>query len=240
MGFNDFLNLLSNYGTTGSVLVALAYIIRYVVKTDWFGKIIDKLIDNLFKKKDKKSNSEQTDSIVIDESKVANHEIFIWIDIWINTKIPSMVFSNDFRTAVFRKYLTVYLMKYKENLKEFINNKKYQTMDETELLNSLFGLINKTIYDYESELVRLGVPTIVIERMKIKNNESILLTIDLLEGICSSDFYKSEKNVFKILSILNTLFSILTSVVNNSLPTCNGINGAMQGMTFQGYMEPYH
>jgi hypothetical protein len=48
-------------------------------------------------------------------------------------------------------------------------------------------------------MVESGIPSIVIEKMKVKNNDNILLTIDLVEGICSSPFYNSEKNRLKFI-----------------------------------------
>lgn len=235
MKFEDFLGQFSGYGITGTILVALAYISRFVAKSKWFEKIIDKVVDNLFTKKDKKSTNE-----TVAESNIVNHEIFSYIDFWVSNKIPSMVFANDFRTAVFRKYLSVYLLKYKNNLKEFVTDKKYQTMSENELFGALIGLVNKTIYEYEMELTEIGVPHIVISRMKIKCNEFTALSIDLMEGICTNDFFNSDKNLLKVSAVLNTLYPVFNNLILNSIPTCNSINGAMQGMTFQGYMEPYH
>ena len=43
--------------------------------------------------------------------------------------------------------------------------------------------------------------------MKLRNNDTITLTFDLIEGICGSQFYQSEKNFLKVYSILNILLS---------------------------------
>ena len=113
-------------------------------------------------------------------------------------------------------------------------------MDEPQILKNFLNLINTTVYDYEREMVESGIPNIVIERMKVKNNDNILLTIDLVEGICTSQFYDSENNLLKIYSILNILLTILESTVNNSEVICNGINGALAGLSFNGHTEPKH
>jgi hypothetical protein len=65
--------------------------------------------------------------------------------------------------------------------------------------------------------------------MKVKNNDNILLTIDLVEGICSSPFYNSEKNRLKVYSILNILLSVLENTVNKTEDILT-INGALGGM----------
>jgi hypothetical protein len=57
--------------------------------------------------------------------------------------------------------------------------------------------------------------------MKVKNNDNILLTIDLVEGICSSPFYNSEKNRLKVYSILNILLSVLENTVNKTEDICD-------------------
>jgi len=102
---------------------------------------------------------------------------------------------------------------------------------------SLLSLINKTIYDYEKEMENNGIPKIIIEKMKVKNNDTISLIIDLLEGICSSQFYTTEKNLLKVYSILNILLSVLEKTISTSANVCNSINGQLKGLTMEGKTE---
>ena len=37
--------------------------------------------------------------------------------------------------------------------------------------------------------------------MKVRNNDTLNLTIDLIEGICNSRFYNSKNNLLKVYSI---------------------------------------
>ena len=152
--------------------------------------------------------------------------------------IPTLKFSTDYRTAVFRKYLTLYLKSYKSNILKFVTSKEYESMDEPLIIKTFLNLINMTVYDYERDFIVAGIPSIVIEKMKIKNNDNIILTIDLVEGVCSSHFYNSENNLLKVYSILNILMTILESTISNSEDICNSINGALKGMTFENYTEP--
>ena len=87
-------------------------------------------------------------------------------------------------------------------------------------------------------MAEAGITPIIIEKMKIKNNDTISLTIDFVEGVCSSQFYNSENNLLKIYSILNILLTVLESTVNNTESVCNTINGQLKGMEFNGYVEP--
>jgi hypothetical protein len=111
-------------------------------------------------------------------------------------------------------------------------------MDEPQILKEFLNLINHTVYDYEREMIEVGITPIIIEKMKVKNNDNILLTIDLVEGICSSPFYDSDKNLLKVYSILNIIMSILENTVNGSEAICNTINGQLKGLSFEGKTEP--
>ena len=74
--------------------------------------------------------------------------------------------------------------------------------------------------------------------MKLRNNDTITLTFDLIEGICGSQFYQSEKNFLKVYSILNILLSVLENTISNADSVCNSINGQLKGLTFEGKTEP--
>jgi len=111
-------------------------------------------------------------------------------------------------------------------------------MDEPQILKTFLNLINQTVYDYEREMVDVAITPIIIEKMKVKNNEFFWTFHHLVEGVCSSQFYNSENNLLKIYSILNILLTVLESTVNNAEDVCNTINGQLKGMEFNGYVEP--
>jgi hypothetical protein len=85
------------------------------------------------------------------------------------------------------------------------------------------------VYDYEKEMETMGIPKMIIGKMKERNNETITLIIDLTEGVCSSEFYDSDKNLLKIYSIQNILLSVLQNTITNSEIVCNSINGGLKG-----------
>jgi hypothetical protein len=78
--------------------------------------------------------------------------------------------------------------------------------------------------------------------MKSKNNDWIGLTIDLIENICITQFYKSENNYLKVYSVMNIVLSILENNIQNSEAVCNSINGEISGLTINDggreYREP--
>jgi hypothetical protein len=168
----------------------------------------------------------------ITKSDIINHDIFSFIDLWTYSKIPTLSFPNEFRTVVFRKYLSIYLSKHKSQIYDYVNSGDYREMDDPRLWQSILKLINNIIHDYEREMLISGIPVIVIEKMKERNNESIALMIDLIEGICTSNFYDTSDNLLKVYSILNIILSILQNTIYGSEKTCSSINGQLKGQTF--------
>ena len=239
MKYTDLLSIVENHGLRGILISSILFGIYTLIKSDWFGglmgKISDWFIDKFMSNKVKDVESSVRK---INSSDVENHDVFNYIDFWTYSKVPIFQFSTEYRTAVFRKYLSLFLKNYKRNIEKFLKDKEYETMDEPQILKAFLNLINQTVYDYEREMVEVGIPAVIIEKMKIKNNDNILLTIDLVEGICSSQFYDSDKNLLKVYSILNILMSVLENTINGSESICNSINGALHGLTYEGKTEP--
>lgn len=234
MEFNDIKEIINQFGITGSVASLVIILLWSIGKTQWFTKLIDKLIENLFTKERKGKHLVEKD--------ILNHDIFNYIDYWIMSRISALEFSTDYRTIVFRRYLVIFLESYKNLIKEYVNKKGFENMGESELWNSIFELFNNIIMDYEKNMEKSGIPLIVIEKMKVKNNDMFLLIIDLAEGICNSPFYNSEKNLLKVYSILNILLSVLDGTLSNVDEVCNSINGQLKGLRFsfggKDYVEP--
>lgn len=233
MQLADIIKLIETYGIKGTIFIVLIYIIFTSIKGKWMSKIFSKISDFFIERFMKNKSNDLTVIRNITDSDITNHDIFNYIDFWTYSKVPTFQFSTEYRTAVFRKYLVIYLKSYKKNISDFINSKEYQTMDDAKLHTSLLNLINRIVYDYERESQEFGIPKIVIDKIKLKNNDTITLTLDLIEGVCSSQFYKSEKNFLKVYSILNILLSVLENTISNSESICNSINGQLKGLSFK-------
>lgn len=237
MEFVDLFDSFGNFGIGSIVASTLALIVWIIDKTIGLPGIITrifyKILDSFLKDKIKNIKEIST----IKETDVINHDIFNYIDYWIYSKVPTIQYSTEYRTVVFRKYLKIFLQKHKSNLQTWVQDKSFEEMDNSQLWNSLLSLINNIIYDYEVEMELNGIPKIIIEKMKVKNNETISLTIDLLESVCSSQFYDSEKNLLKVYSILNILLSVLEHTISSSANICNLINGQLRGLSMDGKTE---
>lgn len=219
---NDLYTLFKTYGLNGPMLLiitSIAFIIYLIIKNNLVGKKINGLFQKLFSEP----------KLHINISNILNHNMFNYIDFWVYSRVSAMKFSSDYRTIIFRKYLTILLMKYKDHTNQYIASKVYEKMDDAELWKSILTLINSIVYDYEREMETMGIPKIIIEKMKEKNNETITLIIDLTESVCSSEFYNSENNLLKIYTIQNVLLSVLQNVINSSVVVCNSINGSLKG-----------
>ena len=224
-------------GIKGAIITPLIFIIYVLFKTKYIQDILSKISDTFIEKliRNKVTNNVERN---LNDSDIENHDIFNQISFWLYSIVPTMKFSTEYRTAVFRSYLTIYLKTYRNNLDAFIKSKKYETMDSPQILKALHDMINITIYDYEKLMSDAGIPNVVIEKMKVKNNDNIHLTFDLLDGIASSHHYDSDKNLLKLYSILNIISTIIENTLYSSEDICNGINGQLKGLTYQGKTEP--
>jgi hypothetical protein len=239
MDIKDIADLLGKYGFKGTLFAVFVFLLVTMLKSNWFSGVMSKLSDK-FVEKFMRSKVKEVNSHVksITDSDITNHDIFNYIDFWTYSKVPTIQFSTEYRTVVFRKYLTIYLKSYKKKISDFVNSKEYQAMDDAKVWKALLDLINQIVFDYEREMIDAGLPKIVVDKMKAKNNDTITLTIDLIEGICNSQFYDSDKNFLKVYSILNILLSVLENTISNSENVCNSINGQLKGLKFDGKIEP--
>jgi hypothetical protein len=241
MDIKDVISLFEKFGITGGIVTLVLLVFIFAFKTSWINTLLSKLsekfVERFMKKKTKNSTTSNVKSI--SDSDIINHDIFNYIDFWTYSKVPTFQFSTEYRTAVFRKYLTIYLKCYKRDIQKFINDKDYQQMDDAKIWKALLNMINTIVFDYEREMIESGIPKVVIEKMKVKNNDTITLTIDLIEGICTSQFYDSENNLLKVYSILNILLSVLENTISNSESVCNSINGQLKGLVFSDGVNTY-
>lgn len=237
MGITEITALVENYGISGAIFVLFIFSISKIVKSEWFDNIVTKISEKFIERfiKNKRTGSDSIDNI--SESDIINHDFFNYINFWMYSKVPTLEFSSEYRTAVFRKYLSLYLKSYKENLSKFIESGEYKDMDRPSLNNALLDLVNNIIYDYERHSREAGIPPIIIEKMKVSNNNTITLLISLIDSICSNQFYYSENNLLIIYSLLNITHSILDGTISNSEIVCNSINGQLKGLVFEGKKE---
>lgn len=231
----DLSKIFETYGIKGLILAIIIIFIGTMIKSSWFSNILTKLGDKMIEYFLKRKTKDEVSTI--EEGDILNHNIFNYMDIWMYSKIPTFQFSSDYRTIVFRKYLTIYINAYKKGLSDFVKSGNYKDMTKAELWKSLLSTINNIIYSYEKEARESGIPEIIISKMKFKNNDTIdtiQLTIDLIESISN----QSDSNFLKVYSILNVLLSVLENTIACSEDVCNSINGQLKGLSMDGKKEP--
>lgn len=224
--------ILEKYGIGGLIIFIIAVSVLTIIKNGWLSKIFMKLSDGFIDRfiKNRIKNSKKTIRSISD-SNITNHDIFNLIDFWMFSKIPTFQFSTEYRTIVFRKYLTIFLKTYRNNILNFVNSKEYKDSDESEFCKALLNLINNTVNDYEKEMIESNIPKVIIEKMKMKNNDILSLLIDIIESI-STSYFSTESNLLKTYSFLNLLSAILENTIYNSVNVCNSINGQLKGQIY--------
>ena len=227
------IEIFKEHGFGGLIFMGAVLSLISAFKSDWIKAIYTKLVDKFVERfmSDKTKDTKMTLANNITEADITSHEIFNYINLWKYSMVPTMNFSTEYRTIVFRKYLSIYLGCYRDDLKEFLDT-DYESMGPSEIKGAFLDMINKIIYDYERKMVDAGIPYIIVEKMKVRNNDTIHLTIDLIEGICGSNFYDSDNNYLKVYSILNIILSVLDNTISNSESTCDSINGQLAGLSF--------
>ena len=147
MTISDITELIENYGFKGAIFIIIIFLIITLVKGKWFGDLFSKISESFVERFMKSKTKDLSVVRSITDSDITNHDIFNYIDLWMYSKVPTFQFSTEYRTAVFRKYLTIYLRNYKNNISKFVTDKKYQEMDQAQIWTELLSLINTVVYD---------------------------------------------------------------------------------------------
>jgi len=119
MTITEITTLIENYGFRGAIFIILVFLIITAVKGKWFSDLFSKISESFVERFMR--NKAKNDDVVrnITDSDITNHDIFNYIDFWMYSKVPTFQFSTEYRTAIFRKYLTIYLRNYKKNISKF-------------------------------------------------------------------------------------------------------------------------
>jgi hypothetical protein len=130
MELKDILEALNHYGIGGTLIGCLILALWLLVKSTWFTNLMTKVSDKVMERFMKKKTSDEPKVQIIDEVDILNHDIFNYIDFWMYSKVPTFQFSTEYRTVVFRMYLTIFLKKHKENIRNYVDKKEFEKMGE--------------------------------------------------------------------------------------------------------------
>lgn len=233
--YEQIVDAFTKWGIKGAIITILSILSLMMLKSETVGTFLGKIFDKIIKKA---FGGKKKEEVLIKETDISKHEIFNYIDFWVYSSIPTLVFKTDYRTVVFRKYLSIYFRQYSESLTYYISSTKYKDYSNLELKGSMFNLLNDIVRDYEREMNSVGLPEVVINKMKTKNNETLHLTLELINSVCDSPFYNTDRNLLKVFTILNILLSTLEYTISISDDICNSINGELKGKSFDGRTEP--
>jgi len=110
MGISDISSIFEKYGFKGAIFIVFVFLLISMLKSSWFSSLLGKLSDKFVEKFMRNKVKDVSASIKsLTDSDITNHDIFNYIDFWTYSKVPTIQFSTEYRTAVFRKYLAIYL-----------------------------------------------------------------------------------------------------------------------------------
>ena len=89
--------------------------------------------------------------------------LFNYIDLWSYSKVPTIQFSTDYRTVVFRKYLTIFLKSYKEYKQELF---PYEAFHPNQYYGD-YGQYHPLEAEINVGVVFVGFPDNSIPRMRV-------------------------------------------------------------------------
>jgi len=237
LNFEQMAEAFSKYGWKTGFFLLISTIILTLLKSQFLNtlvkKYIDKWIEKIFRK-----NKDNSAKVLFKDSDILNHEIFNYIDFWLYSNIPTIKFKTEYRSAVFKKYLFIYYKQYRDSLYIFVNDGKYKDMDNATMKSNLYSLFGDIVFNYENKMRNEKLPDVVIAKMKLKNNETYTLLLELVNSVCDNHFYDTDKNMLKMFTILNILNATLEYTINVANEVCDNINGELSGREFDGFIEP--
>ena len=99
MELSELALISEKYGIKGTIFMIIVIFIYTLLKSTFinrfFTKISDKFVERFMRNKTKDSSSVR----MITDSDIINHDIFNYIDFWSYSKVPTIQFSTEYRTA---------------------------------------------------------------------------------------------------------------------------------------------
>ena len=225
----------------GMVVTLVSIIFVAFFKSKVFQEFLTGVMNWLFSMKDRLFKKKQADSDLyekIKEEDLINHDLFNYLDFWLSNQIPGITLKTRYRTVVFRKYLRIYFSTYRKKVYEYVESKNYETYNSLELKKSIFDLFNDITNTMEAEMRMVGIPNVIITKMKHSLRSRNELALELTTSVCNKNIYDSPFNRMKVYSILELILPVLDNTILNIEPVCNELNGELSGLSIDGITEP--
>lgn len=182
----------------------------------------------LYNKKDNK----------IKESQIINHQVFNFINFWLHNKIPTLSFKTEYRNIVFKQYLTIFCESHYKILKNYAKYGSYRGVDISTLEKQMVRIITDITIDYEEKMISVGIPEVIVSKVRIILRRDLELLVNLIQKITISPVYDEDGNLLKVYSFLNVINTVLESTLINIIEVCDSINGELGGLYMDGKTEP--
>jgi len=134
------------------------------------------------------------------------------------------------RTKLFVDMLDIKFLNWKKYTKEFIVACLAKKPSSDELRSMSSASIQNIIEDYQENWKRIGVPQIVISKFNSWHSKRVLLLIEAISSICTSDSYSSLKE--KLNAILEIHKVLIVITILDVEHTLGSLNGALSGENY--------
>lgn len=214
----NIIDIYTHFGAVGIFVLILTIII--VAQFSDFGKRVNKIIvEKIFKSKKN-----------ID----INYDVFIRkLEHIRDYNVKKVQVTCVKRREVFRDFASNRI----NNLIQFIKSLKevdFSKMNNEELFFYFTENIYKTKENSTNEVSMMGIPTGVIERIKVIENDEVKIFNNLVANICASnsDYISNNEKVAVIIDFLCALAGV--SVVNAET-SIESLNGQLDGIVYKGH-----
>lgn len=217
-GVEDIVNIYKNFGIAGVVIFLITILV--VLQFSDFGKRVNKIIVERFFGK----NALGT---------IPYDRFIRKLEHIKNFNIKKIIVNCPKRREIFRDFACNRI----ENLINFIKEIKTKNFDNMNN-EELFFFFTENIYRVKeisnSEVLEMGIPQEVIEKIKDIENDEVKIFNNLVSNICvsSSDYMTNREKVAVIIDFLCALSSISVSNAENSI---DSLNGQLDGVVYKGF-----
>lgn len=208
--FNEILKSLSS--ETGYLTLLFAALTYFILL------IGSKLVNKAFSKKD--------DGHLNTNIPISQHDFFQFLTDTYNYKMETFVFTSDQKKLVFTVYFKIILKVMHDEWKDFLEDDLLLTYNQSELKSNFTKKFRSVIDEYDSKARSIGIPNIVIEKVKLLQTAQHNEVVENVGDIIDNPYYTS--NYARIHAVFN-YYKIVTSLfIHNAKTGVNDLNGQLE------------
>lgn len=155
-----------------------------------------------------------------DKKKLRSHMFFEKSSYWLTYQIDSIELPSHRKENMAKKFLSNYVIKFKEMLTAYINNGDFNHPEE------LLNLYLKTMKYVNSSSLAIGIPQLFLDKYDEYQDAQTIAINEELKNIISSSFYRT--NMDKIIAIFDVITYAFIYVILNAEESLTNMNGELE------------